>query len=76
MKKHIYILFVALLALASCSKEEPLTKVNSNTNYGPQMIKGDVVVVLDDDDEDNSVFEDITDPEKEDKEKTNKNAKN
>jgi|SaaInl59LU_5_DNA_1037362.scaffolds.fasta_scaffold04805_2 hypothetical protein len=76
MKKKYYIFIIALIAVASCSKEEPMSPSNSENDYGPQMIKGDVVVVLDDDDNDNSVFDDITDPEKEDKEKTNKNAKN
>lgn len=75
MKKTLYIVTIALLILASCSKEEPMSPINSSKNFGPQMIKGDVIVILDDNDDD-SVFEEITDPEKEDKEKTNKNAKN
>jgi hypothetical protein len=75
MKRYTYILIIATLALASCSKEELLKPANPGVNYGPQMIKGDVVVVLDDEN-DNSIFDDITDPEKENNEKTNKNAKN
>ncbi len=75
MKRFFYIVIIASLFLASCTKDEPLTPSNSEMGYGPQMIKGDVVVVLSDEDDD-SVFEDITDPEKENKEKTNKNAKN
>lgn len=76
MKKILYIVIFAILVLASCSKEQPMSPASSGENYGPQMIKGDVIIIMDDDDEDKSVFEDITDPEKEEKEKTNKNAKN
>lgn len=75
MKKYSFILAVVVLALVSCSKEQPLTPINSTETVEPQMIKATEVFsddVLDDTSNDTG----ITDPEKEDKEKTNKNAKN
>ena len=74
MKKYIFILTVVILTMVSCTKEQPLSPVNSSEISEPQMFKtSDVVIEVFDD---SSNDEGITDPEKEDKEKTNKNAKN
>ncbi len=77
MRKFSYILFVVIIALVSCSKEQPLQPINASESFGPQMIKVDQEqkekdILQDSDDDDDK----ITDPEKEEKEKTNKKAKN
>ena len=80
MKNIIYIGFLAIVLLFSCSKEQPLSPINSSDTIESSQITGSTgpIIISDDtfDDDDNSGDVDITDPEKEDKEKTNKKAKN
>ena len=82
MKNIIYIGFLAIVLLFSCSKEQPLSPTNSSTTIESSQITGSTgpIVVSDDDDKSinggKSGDVDITDPEKEDKEKTNKKTKN
>ena len=80
MKNIIYIGFLAIVLLFSCSKEQPLCSTNSFGTVESSQITGSTgpIVVSDDNlgDDDESGDIDITDPEKEDKEKTNKKAKN
>lgn len=85
MKNIIYIGFLAIVLLFSCSKEQPLSPTNSSTTVETSQISGSTgpIIVGDDDNVDTegnsgngNQSGDITDPEKEDKEKTNKKTKN
>ena len=79
MKKIIYIGFLAIVLLFSCSKEQPLSPIISSDSVESSQITGPIGPIVISDDElidDVSGDVDITDPEKEDKEKTNKKAKN
>lgn len=82
MKNIIYIGFLAIVMLFSCSKEQPLSPItNSGTIENSQFTGSTGPIIISDDNfgdngDDNSGDIDITDPEKEDKEKTNKKAKN
>jgi len=81
MKKFLYISVLAILVLFSCSKEQPLSPTVESDITNQQMSKTpgvtcsstlDENVIKGGDDSDDS----ITDPEKDDKEKSNKKAKN
>jgi hypothetical protein len=77
MKNIIYIGFLAIVLLFSCSKEQPLSPINSSATVESSQITGSTgssgpIIVTDDTSSDG----DITDTEKEDKEKSNKKAKN
>ena len=63
MKKFLYISILAVIMLFSCSKEQPLSPVSDTSN--PEMSKTPGVFCS------SSV-----DPDNEDKEKSNKKAKN
>lgn len=80
MKNIIYIGFLAIVLLFSCSKEQPLSPINSSATVESSQITGSVgPIVINDDNfgnDDQSGDVGITDPEKEDKEKTNKKTKN
>ena len=81
MKNIIYIGFLAIVLLFSCSKEQPLRSTNSFATVESSEITIPIepIIVSDDnldDGDDDSGDIGITDPEKEDKEKTNKKAKN
>ena len=68
--------------LFSCSKEQPLIPVSSSQQAQPDMVKAstssdhDTSKTGDGNSTKNDGNDDITDPEKEEKEKTNKKAKN
>ena len=77
MKKINYISILAIVLLFSCSKEQPLAPVSSTPTNDIQSLAIPVTVDGSDTNPIISVSnDDITDPDKKDKEKTNKKAKN
>ncbi len=81
MKKFIYISVLAILVLFSCSKEQPLSPVAESDFTTQEMSKAPGVICSSTIDEDiiksgDDSDDSITDPEKDDKEKSNKKAKN
>ena len=79
MKNIIYIGFLAIVLLFSCSKEQPLSPtISSATVESSQVARSTGVVLISKSNLGGGIDIDvnITDPEKEDKEKTNKKAKN
>lgn len=71
---------MSILLLFSCSKEQPLMPIDRSAKVESSQMTGNTgVIVVSDDSVDEANNEsgdaDITDPEDEDKEKTNKKAK-
>ncbi len=79
MKKIIYIGILAAVSLFSCSKEQPFSPASSSDTIESSQFTGDPGLIIVSDCGSNcggtNETGDITDPEKEDKEKTNKKAK-
>lgn len=80
MKKIIYIGFLATVTLFSCSKEQPFSPVSSSETIESSQYTGSAIdIVISGEDEGliigDSGDSDITDPEDENKEKSNKKAK-
>lgn len=80
MKNIVYIGFLAIVLLFSCSKEQPLSPTFPSTTVESSQLTGDTEVIVEGEDnsginQDDSFDSDITDPEDEEKEKTNKKAK-
>jgi hypothetical protein len=78
MKNIIYIGFLAIVLLFSCSKEQPFSPTSPSDTVESSQITSSTGAFLISDTNlgDGEIDADITDPEKEDKEKTNKKAKN